>query len=156
MRYVSILAALLVVSLAIPLAAQESKPADNMGIVRDAIRAEKKVLVADNMGLTEAEAKAFWPVYDEYQNAMKPLVDRKITLVKDYAANYETMTDEVAGKLLRDLMDLQKEELKLSDSFVPKFQKVLPAMKVARYYQIENKVRAVVDYDLAAQIPLVK
>jgi hypothetical protein len=156
MKYVSILAAVLVVCLAIPLAAQESKPADNMGIVRDAIRAEKKVLVADNMGLTEAEAKAFWPVYEEFQSAMKPVVDRKIALIQEYAANYETMTDEAAGKLLKDFMALQKDEVKLSDSFVPKFQKVLPAIKVARYFQIENKVRAVVDYDLAAQIPLVK
>lgn len=156
MRYISILAVLLIASLALPVVAQEEKPADNMAIVRDAIRAEKKVLIADNMQLTEAEATAFWPVYEEYQNAMKPLVDRTVKMIQDYAANYETMTDEAAGALLKEYMGIQKEQVKIKETYLPKFQKVLPMKKVARYYQIENKVRAVVDYDLADQIPLVK
>jgi len=155
MRYISILAVLLIASLALPVLAQE-KPADNMAIVRDAIRAQKKVLIADNMQLTEAEATAFWPVYEEYQNAMKPLVDRTVKMIQDYAANYETMTDEAAGALLKEYMGIQKEQVKIKETYLPKFQKVLPMKKVARYYQIENKVRAVVDYDLADQIPLVK
>ena len=155
MRYISILAVLLIASLALPVLAQE-KPADNMAIVRDAIRAQKKVLIADNMQLTEAEATAFWPVYEEYQNAMKPLVDRTVKMIQDYAANYETMTDEAAGALLKEYMGIQKEQVKIKETYLPRFQKVLPMKKVARYYQIENKVRAVVDYDLADQIPLVK
>jgi hypothetical protein len=155
MRCISILAVLLIASLALPVLAQE-KPADNMAIVRDAIRAQKKVLIADNMQLTEAEATAFWPVYEEYQNAMKPLVDRTVKMIQDYAANYETMTDEAAGALLKEYMGIQKEQVKIKETYLPKFQKVLPMKKVARYYQIENKVRAVVDYDLADQIPLVK
>lgn len=156
MKYISILAVLLIASLALPVFAQQEKPADNMAIVREAIRAEKKVLIADNMQLTEAEATAFWPVYEEYQNAMKPLVDRAVKMIQDYAANYETMTDEAAGALLKEYMGIQKEQVKIKETYLPKFQKVLPMKKVARYYQIENKVRAVVDYDLADQIPLVK
>jgi len=155
-KYISILAVLLIASLALPVFAQQEKPADNMAIVREAIRAEKKVLIADNMQLTEAEATAFWPVYEEYQNAMKPLVDRAVKMIQDYAANYETMTDEAAGALLKEYMGIQKEQVKIKETYLPKFQKVLPMKKVARYYQIENKVRAVVDYDLADQIPLVK
>ena len=154
MKYACLLAALLLVSFTLPAVAQEDQPANNMDIVRDAIRAEKKVLVAENMDLTEGEAKAFWPVYEEYQNAMKPLVDRRIKLIQDYAANFLSLTDEVANKLLKEAMDIQKERMKLDESFLPKFQKVLPAVKAARYYQLENKIRAVVDYDLAAQIPL--
>jgi len=156
MKYVSILAALLVFSLALPLAAQQEKPADNMSIVREAMRADKKVVVADNMQLTEPEAKAFWPVYEEYQTEMTAVGDRMIKLIEDYAASYEAMTDETAGKLLKEMMSVQGERLKVQEKYLPKFQKVLPMTKVARFYQIENKLRAIVDYDLAAQIPLVQ
>jgi hypothetical protein len=156
MKYVSMLAILLVVALALPLAAQEEKPADNMDIVRAAIRAEKKVLVAENMQLTESEAKAFWPVYEEYETAMKGIGDRTVKLIENYATIHQVMTDDGAAKLLKEFMSIQSERLKLLESFLPKFQKVLPATKVTRFYQIENKVRAVVDYDIASEIPLIK
>ena len=156
MKYVSVLAILLVVALALPLAAQEEKPADNMDIVRAAIRAEKKVLVAENMQLTESEAKAFWPVYEEYETAMKGIGDRTVKLIENYATIHQVMTDDGAAKLLKEFMSIQSERLKLLESFLPKFQKVLPATKVTRFYQIENKVRAVVDYDIASEIPLIK
>ena len=156
MKYVSMLAILLVVALALPLAAQEEKPADNMDIVRAAIRAEKKVLVAENMQLTESEAKAFWPVYEEYETAMKGIGDRTVKLIENYATIHQVMTDDGAAKLLKEFMSIQSERLKLLEGFLPKFQKVLPATKVTRFYQIENKVRAVVDYDIASEIPLIK
>jgi len=155
MKTVTLIAAFLVLSLSLPLAAQD-KPADNMNIVRDAIRAEKKVLVAENMGLTEAEAAAFWPVYEEYQTEMKGIGDRMVKLVENYGATHKVMTDDTAGKLLKEMLAIQADRVKLQEKYLPKFQKVLPMTKVARYYQIENKVRAVIDYDVASQIPLVK
>ena len=160
MKYVSILAVLLIMSLALPLAAQEAKPADkpadNMAIVREALRAEKKVLIAENMGLTESEATAFWPVYEEYQNEMKVIGDRMVKLIENYAATHKVMTDDTAGKLLKELLAVQADRVKLQEKYLPKFEKVLPMTKVARYYQLENKVRAVVEYDIASQIPLVQ
>jgi hypothetical protein len=66
------------------------------------------------------------------------------------------MTDDGAAKLLKEFMSIQGDRLKLQESYLPKFQKVLPAVKVARFYQIENKIRAVVDYDVASEIPLIK
>ncbi len=156
MKYVSMLAVLLIASLALPLAAQQEKPADNMDIVREALRAEKKVLVAENMQLTESEAAAFWPVYEEYQTEMKAIGDRMVKLVEAYAAAYKAMNDETAANLVKELLSIQSDRAKLAEKYLPKFQKVLPIAKVARYYQIENKIRAVVDYDVASQIPLVK
>jgi hypothetical protein len=153
MKIVSILAAVLVFSLVLPLAAQD-KPADNMNIVRDAIRAEKKVLVAENMGLTEAEAAAFWPVYEEYQTEMKATGDRLVKLIESYGATHKVMTDDTAGKLLKEMLAIQTDRVKLQEKYLPKFEKVLPMTKVLRYYQIENKFRAVVDYDVSSQIPL--
>jgi len=155
MKKISALAALLLLSLSLPLAAQD-KPADNMNIVRDAIQAEKKVLVAENMGLTETEAAAFWPVYEEYQVEVKKLGDRMVKLVENYGTTHKVMTDDTAGKLLQEMLAIQSDRVKLQEKFLPKFQKVLPMTKVARYYQIENKIRAVVDYDVASQIPLME
>jgi hypothetical protein len=167
MKYVSMLAVLLIVALALPLAAQEQKatekpketmekPADNMAIVREALRANKKVLVAENMQLTETEATAFWPVYEEYQTEMSALGDRMVKLIENYGATHKVMTDEVAGKLVKEAIAIQADRAKLQEKYLPRFEKVLPMTKVARYYQIENKVRAVVDYDISSQIPLVE
>ena len=84
----------LVLSLSgLPALAQD-KPADNMQIVRDKVKADRKLFVAEGMGLTESEAKAFWPIYDRYQNEMIKINGRTVTMIKDYAKNYQTMTNE--------------------------------------------------------------
>ncbi len=124
MKKLCLLAVLLVLSMSVAAVAQD-KPADNMNIVRDAIRAEKKVLVAENMGLTEAEAAAFWPVYDEYQTEMKGIGDRMVKLVENYGATHKVMTDDTAGKLLKEMLAIQADRVKLQEKYLPKFGKVL-------------------------------
>jgi len=138
-------------------AVSQDKQADNMKILLAKIKADKKLLVAANMDLTESEAKAFWPVYDAYQKNLKAINKRIAELVDSYAADYQanTVTDEKAKKLTAQYVDIQKAEANLQASFVPKLSKVLPAKKVIRYLQIENKIRAVINYELAAEIPLV-
>jgi hypothetical protein len=133
----------------------EDKPADNMDIVRAKIQADKKLLIAENMELTEAEAKAFWPVYEKYQSELFLLRSRSIKLIKDYAAAYGTMTDKDAKKFLNEYLTIEGLRLKVRQTYLPKFRKVLPEKKVARYYQIENKILALVNYELAKDIPLV-
>ncbi len=138
-----------------PVCAQD-KPADTNQLVREKIQADKKLLIADNMQFTESEAKAFWPVYESYQKEQGKLVDRAKKLIDDYAKNYKTMTDATAKKLLDDSITIENDRLKLKKDYLPKFRKVLSEKKVARYYQLENKVFAVVSYELAQVIPLVK
>jgi len=137
------------------LAAQE-KPSDNMQIVLEKIRADKKLLIAENMQLTEAEAKAFWPVYDQYQDELFLLRSRTAKLIKDFTDAYEKMTNETAKKLMDESMALETLGPKLRQTYLPKFRKVLPEAKVVRYYQIENKINAALMYELAANIPLMK
>jgi len=139
----------------IPALCQE-KPADNMQLVLEKIRADKKLLVAENMELTESEAKGFWPVYEQYQDELFLLRVRTVNLIKDYADAYEKMTNETAKKLLNEYMTLEALGPKLHQAFLPKFRKVLPEVKVARYYQIENKIRAALMYELGSKIPLMK
>ena len=144
------------VGLGIPAGAQD-KPADNMQILRDKVKADKKLLVAANMELTDSEAKAFWPVYDQYQKDLAAINQRIGNLIKSYAADYRAnnMTDEKANKLIAEYVAIEKAEAGLKESSVPKLSKVLPPKKVARYLQIENKIRALVKYELAGEIPLV-
>jgi len=136
-------------------AAQE-KPADDMQLVLEKARADKKTLVAENMQLTEAEGKAFWPVYERYQDELFLLRSRTAKLIKDYADAYGTMNDATAKRLLDEYLTIESLRPKLRKAYLPKFSKALPGVKVLRYYQIENKVNVAIDYEIAAKIPLVK
>jgi hypothetical protein len=129
-----------------------------MQILADKVKADKKLVVAANMQLTEGEAKAFWPVYDAYQKDLAGINKRLFGTIKNYADAYNKgpVSDEAAKKLINQAIAVEEAELKLKRSYVPKLEKVLPGMKVARYIQIENKIRALVKYELAAQIPLVQ
>jgi hypothetical protein len=137
-------------------AAAQDKPADNMQIVLEKVRADKKLFVAENMQLTEAEGKAFWPVYEGYQDELFLLRARTAKLINDLADAYEKMTNETAKKLMDEYMSIETLGLKLRQAYLPKFRKVLPEVKVVRYYQIENKINAVLIYELARKIPLMK
>jgi hypothetical protein len=134
----------------------QDKPADNMDIVREKARTDKKLVVATALNLTEGEAKAFWPVYNSYQSDMIAHYDRVFKLVDAYAKSYETMTDENATQLLGEFLSLETDYIALLNSYVPRFRRVLPPVKVARLYQVENKLRALVDYEFARAIPLIK
>lgn len=131
---------------------------DNMQILRDKIKADKKLVVAVNMDLSETEAKGFWPLYDGYQKDLQKLNERLGKLILTYADAYNkgAVPNATAKKLLGEALAIEESELKLKRAYVPKLEKVLPQWKVARYIQIENKIRAIVRYELAAQVPLVE
>jgi hypothetical protein len=115
-------------------------------------------MVATNIELTESEAKGFWPVYEEYQKDLTAINQRIGKLIESYAADYRanSLTDDKAKKLVDELVAIEQAEAGLKTTYVPKLSKVLPLKKVARYLQIENKVRALVKYELAASIPLAR
>jgi len=148
-------AAAIAVLFACPVLSQD-KPVDDMQILRDKIKADKKLIVAANMELTEVEAKAFWPVYGKYQNELFLLRSRTAKLIKDYADAYEKMSNDKAKSLMDELMKIDSLGLKLRQAYLPKFRKVLPEIKVVRYYQIENKINAALTYEFSANIPLMK
>jgi len=134
----------------------QDKPANTMDTFREKARADKKLVVASVLELTDNEAKAFWPVYNAYQSDMVAHYDRLIKLIGTYAKAYSAMTDETATKLVTEYLALERNHAALLSSYLPRFQKVLPARKVARLYQVENKIRALVNYDLASEIPFLK
>lgn len=148
---------LCVVALATPAFAQD-KPADtNMQILLDKVKADKKLVVAANMELTDAEGKAFWPIYEAYQKELQTINERTGKAILAYADAYnkKALTNDLAKQLTNEALAIDQDELTLRKSSAAKLNGVLPAMKVARYIQIENKIRAALRYELAAGIPLV-
>jgi hypothetical protein len=129
-----------------------------MDILRQKVKADKKLVVAANLQLTDAEGAAFWPVYEAYQKDLQQLNQRMGAMVVSYANAYNKgpVANDVAKKLLDEALAVDDAEAKLRASYAPKILGVLPATKAARYIQIENKIRAALRYELAAGIPLVE
>ena len=145
-------------ALALTPALAQDKPADNEAIVRAKLQADKKLIVADNMQLTETEAKGFWPVYDAYQADLQKANNRIMALINSYAEVYRNnqLTDERAGKLLDEKLAIEEVEAQRDRTFAPKLTAVLPTRKVVRYLQIEARVRALVRYEISNNIPLMQ
>ena len=147
----------MVAGLGVTALAQTSGTA-NMEILRQKLKADKKLVVAENLQLTDAEATAFWPVYEAYQKDLQAINQRLGAVVLAYADAYNKgpVANDVAKKLLDEAVAVDEAEVKLKVSYVPKILAALPATKAARYIQIENKIRAAVRYEMADAIPLVK
>ena len=129
----------------------------NMEILKEKLKADKKLLVAGNMELTDAEAKQFWPLYDSYQKELDGINKQLGQTIKDYADafNKGNVPNDTAKKLLGEALSVDEQEVKLKRTYADKLGKVLPATKVARYIQLENKIRSLIRFELAQQIPLV-
>lgn len=142
---------------ATPAFAQDKTADTNMQILLDKVKADKKLVVAANMDLNEAEGKAFWPIYDAYQKDLQAINDRlgKTILAYADAYNKNTLTDEMAKQLSNAALAIDQDEVTMRKTNAARLYRVLPAKKVARYLQIENKIRAAIRYELAAGIPLV-
>jgi hypothetical protein len=140
------------------LALAQTPAPTNMDILRQKVKADKKLVVAENLMLTEAEGAKFWPVYDAYQKELQQINERLKAVILAYADAYNKgpVTDATAKKLIEDASAVDDAEATLRRTALPKILAVLPAAKAARYVQIENKIRAVIRYELAAGIPLVQ
>jgi len=145
-------------ALAASVMAQTPSPTTNMEILRQKVTADKKLVVAQNLMLTDAEGAAFWPVYDAYQSDLQRINERMAAAIRAYADAYNKgpVPDATAKTLLDESLAIDDAEIKLKLAAAPKILAVLPAAKAARYIQIENKIRAAVRYELAAGIPLVQ
>lgn len=124
-------------------------------MLRMDLRSDKKQILAINMPLTEAEAVKFWPVYEQYATELAKVYDARIQIIKDYAANYDKLTDTTAASLNMRAIDNDEAVTKLRQKYVPLVGKVLPGKKAALFFQIEKRLGLLVDLQLASEIPLV-
>jgi len=158
MKLTRVLFAAALAALALPLSAQQGGT-NNMEILRDKLKGDRKVIVAANMKLSEAEGKTFWPIYDAYQSELRGLNDKMVKLIQDYAEVYNKgkVSNASARELLHRSLAIDGEETNLRKTYVAKMQHAgVSDVQIARWAQIENKIRAAVRYDLASSIPLVE
>ena len=148
-------ASLLLVFAAAPLQAGEADEA-SVEILRDTLRSNKKAIVDVNLALSDSEARAFWPVYDRYQKDLAAVQDRLVQVIEDYRASFGSMTDEKARKLVDDYLAVERDRAEVRRAFLKPISEALPGRKVMRFYQIENKIDAVLRYELARTIPVVE
>jgi len=129
---------------------------EEIQFARGELAVARQALITQAMDLTPAEMEAFWPLYREYRRAAAKIGDRIVALLARYAANYENLTDPTADKLVTDFVKVEQARARLKATYLPKFKKVLPAKKVARFYQVENKLDLLILSEMAEQIPLAR
>jgi hypothetical protein len=119
-----------------------------------AARAERKAVVGQNMNLTAAQAKVFWALYNTYEARMDRIEDRHIRELKNYVNSYNNLTDADANQKLDEVIAIQQARLDTQKEYLPRFRAALPGVLVTRFFQIDNKVRAMVQCNIAQMVPL--
>lgn len=129
---------------------------DQIALVRQSAHTDRKILIMGNVNFTADESALFWPAWNEYRAAIAANGDRLLALIKDFAANYENMEDIKARGLLTDYFSITMQDVVIKQNFAKEIDKFMPSRKVLRVIQIENKLDAAIDMQLASEIPLVK
>jgi hypothetical protein len=140
---------------AAPAADQEDLTSD-LALTRASIQLRRQAIVTSVMDLAPKEAEAFWPLYREYRMEMAKVGDRVSKLLVDYAGQYDTLTDEQASKIMKEWLGIEKAKTSVKDKYVSRFKKILPARKVMRFFQADNKLDAVLNAQLASIVPLAR
>jgi len=156
MRFAPLAIALMATALPLTSPAQDTVPTADEQILLKQVQTDKRAIYAQNLGLTEAESKAFWPVYDEYELKAKKLDDRFIALVNEFAEKYDTLTDADAKSMLHEKLKIEKDRIALKDKYTYKIAKVLPAKKALRYSQLETRIEILLRRNVYSMIPLAR
>ena len=127
---------------------------ETLEVSRQAVESQRRVLVAGALPLTDAEADAFWPLYDAYEKERRPLDERANNLVADFLAGAATLTEAQAKAMVEEALAVEEGRLRVRRTYLGRMAKAIPARKLARFYQIDNKLDSVVRADVARQVPL--
>jgi hypothetical protein len=140
------------IGFAAPASAQTEQ--DLVELLRTQIKADRQAVVAENMNLSEALSEKFWPVYKEYTSRRDSLADRRVAILSDFRDNRMGMTAQQARQILTDALELEADIVSLKRQYVREFQKVLGPRAALRFFQIENKLDAIINFELASVVPL--
>jgi hypothetical protein len=147
--------------LAAPLAAQDPNPLDpslrtQLDATRGIVDKERRILLASELNLTSEEREKFWPLFNEYAEHLSEVTDIRIDVIVLYAENYRQMTNDIAKSLVNDRFRYERELLKMRERYLKKMRRILPETKVARFFQVESKLAAALNYNLASRIPVIQ
>jgi len=144
---------LLVIVILMSLSAQAQDFNDYLEVSREVLKTEKKALIADLMQFSPEESQVFWPLYNEFEEKKYVVNTRYFNLVQKFADNYGSMSDEVATQVINESMSIDMEMIKLEKAYAKKFMKILTPQRALKYLQAENKIKTLIDAEMALQIP---
>lgn len=125
-------------------------------LLRSDARTQKVAVITEAMQFTDEESTAFWPVHREYELELSEIIDDRIELIKDYAQNYDNLTNEKAKELAKKVFAIEKRRTKLKKKYFKKFEKALSAIIAAKFIQVENQINLLIDLQIASELPLIK
>jgi flagellar biosynthesis chaperone FliJ len=125
-------------------------------VLKSEIKTDKKAIIIETMQFTEQQSAAFWPVYNEFEHELEKLSGKRIANIKDFAANYDSLTDKKADELIKTSFSFQNDRLDLNEKYYKKFADVLTPIVAAKYMQLENQIQLILDLSIAANLPLAK
>ena len=129
---------------------------EQIQLLRKDIRAQRKQLIAANMKLRGAETEKFWPIYEAYVDELVAINRTKYDLLKQYAASYDTMTDQEAGTSVGKWVTVDESVAQLRLKYIPIFRKVLSARNTALFFQLDRRIQLMIDLQLVSQLPLIE
>jgi hypothetical protein len=129
---------------------------DYLELTRSVLQTEKKAAVIENMQFTDEESEKFWTLYEEYNAELYKVQNQRIKVIKDFGESFDSMTDEKADNIWIDYLKFKEDLLELQEEYYGKFKEILPAAKVVRYFQLENKIEMLIHAKIAAEIPLLE
>ena len=160
MRIVFSAVALAIVWCALPAPAQAEGllSQKQIAVAKESVERKRNFVVIANLDLTEEEGKKFWPLYDEYRIKIREVRIRRLQLIQDYAERYnaDNVDDAFSDRAIKEFLDIQADTVKVRRKYWKKFRRIIPATKAARFYQLETKMDAEVDYVLAGGTPLIE
>jgi len=160
MKIRSLISIIVLCLLAASLPAQQNirKPdlRSQMQASRDILEKERRIVLAGEMNLTDEERDKFWKLFNEYVEDLRKVNDTRVDVIIRYSESYRTMTNEIARGLLDDRFRYERDMVKLREKYLKRMRKILPETKVARFFHVESKMDAALNYNLAATIPVIQ
>jgi len=155
MRIATFAMVLAIVATPLVATAQDSVKVDEQIIIRQ-VQTDRRAVYAQNLQLSDSESRAFWPIYDECELAMKKITDRRLALLDEYAAKFDTLTDADADRLLAERMKLDEQALETKQKYAKKVQKALPSVKALRYAQLQDRIDNIIAAQVFSLIPIAR
>jgi len=125
-------------------------------LLKSELKTDRKAIITESMEFTQQQSEAFWPIYTEFEHELEKLSGKRIANIKDFAANYDSLTDKKADELIKNSFGFQNDRLSLNEKYYKKFAEVLTPMVAAKYMQVENQIQLIIDLSIAANLPLAK
>jgi hypothetical protein len=125
-------------------------------LLKSDLKTQKVAVITAAMGLEESQSEPFWQIYRDYDYELSSIVDQRISLIKDYAASYSSMTDEKAAELAKTSFKVEMDRSKLREKYYKKFAKEISPLVGARWLMIERTINNLMDLQIASEMPLIE